>query len=610
MCAIIVILQQISCAWVRISSYITTIKQFSNTDTDGFISQFGNPNIPANYMTCSAEGSYITLNAQSQSATYMSSLSANSYSMYLITYDLKFLTCGITRILYRTVLAPIRNQQLMMRSKKQVFLKDFAIIRLQSFNLSILQQILLIFLRKCLNEKFTRICPIVSLAEYVSEANQTSVLIVFFLVLLHLRTHVHTYAQAQLWLQAYIPDQLIKYVKGVCEPYSSIDYYNQFPPFLVFIFHIINLQSNLNDKLFMIFSNQIPENIQFDGYYIYGLFINKQGLYRVLTLPTNPGSFMIAFTLDLLRFNKMPPLSSIQFLINDNYYGQLYTDDQGNLKADKLFRYYTETKQNTVFNGICYTDNLKYCHYKNHRELLVNLFYVVGDQEVVMFILGIVQSINCLRCEEKFKCAQCQGGYLKSKWGTCSQCLGSYQQKINTTHCQEDDDQTNCKNHHYIRFQIHYQRIHRPRIRSRGIPRIYPFECCWFLKGSGIYYSIWKSQQRIFEGPFIWAQAKFQRIVAIEDPHHAITISFYGVFGPNFPEDGSFIFSLDGIPQTELTSSNSTEIVIKRKQICTYNSITVQFECLGIMNLSMVLWVLLVLCYCSLIQTQLQLLFK
>lgn len=62
---IFVLLYPIRCTWVRIGSYITSVKQFSSTDTDGFISQFGNPNLPANYINCSAEGSYITLNTLS-----------------------------------------------------------------------------------------------------------------------------------------------------------------------------------------------------------------------------------------------------------------------------------------------------------------------------------------------------------------------------------------------------------------------------------------------------------------------------------------------------------------------------------------------------------------
>ena len=61
--AIFLQLYSIRCEWIIRNSLLTTVKEFSSTDTDGFISQFGDRNLPANYMTCSPEGSYITLNA-------------------------------------------------------------------------------------------------------------------------------------------------------------------------------------------------------------------------------------------------------------------------------------------------------------------------------------------------------------------------------------------------------------------------------------------------------------------------------------------------------------------------------------------------------------------
>ncbi|CAD8214267.1 unnamed protein product [Paramecium octaurelia] len=601
-CAIFVIIQQISCAWVRISSYLTTIKQFSNTDTDGFISQFGNPNIPANYMTCSAEGSYITLNAQSQSATYMNSLSANSQSMYFITYDLIFFNLwnntdfvlysigsNLKLITYDEIEKVsvskgfCNNQVAIIQSINttinSTYISGYHKFEINSLSASVSMKNLVVSALQC--HGTCRLC-------FGSKFNQCTHCFVYGTLTSENACTYSCPSTAMYFVknQGCRPTCQIsqqKYVKGVCEPYSIstflslyISYYKSTEQFK---WQIIYDFQQLNTAL--------PENRQYDGYYIYGLFINKQGLYRVLTLPTNSGSFMIAFTLDLVLFNKMPPLSSIQFLINDTYYGQLYTDDQGNLKADKLFRYYTETKQNTVFNGISYTDNLYnilYFYANISNTVIIKIIGNYSDPNAgwglrSFYVYSGYCPINCLKCEEKFKCAQCQGGYLKSKWGTCSLCLGSYQQKINTTHCQEDDDQTNYSKYiikEFIGLELDLEAYPEYTLLSAGGQN--------FLKGSGIYYSIWKSQYRIFGGPFIWAQAKFQRIVAIEDPHHAITISFFVIFGPNFPEDGSFIFSLDGIPQTILTSSNSAEIAIKHKQNHSQNSIIVQFECSGINN--------------------------
>lgn len=53
---------------------------------------------------------------------------------------------------------------------------------------------------------------------------------------------------------------------------------------------------------------------------------------------------MIAITVELILFNKMPSSSSIQFLINNTYYGQIYSDESGLVKTDKLFLYWTDNR--------------------------------------------------------------------------------------------------------------------------------------------------------------------------------------------------------------------------------------------------------------------------
>ncbi|CAD8078874.1 unnamed protein product [Paramecium primaurelia] len=599
---IFVLLYPIRCTWVRIGSYITSVKQFSSTDTDGFISQFGNPNLPANYINCSAEGSYITLNTLSQSAIHQNSLSTSSYSMYFITYDLIFFNTWNNEDFVKYSIGSYQNDIIYNNIEKVSISKGFCnnqVAIIQTINYTINSTIISGYHKFEINSLTARVSIknlIVSALQchgtcricFGSKYNQCSFCFSYGTLTSQNTCEYSCPSTAMYYVKnqgckptCHINQQ--KYVKGVCEPYpistilglyiSSSKSTEQFRWQIIYDFEQLN--------------TVLPENRQFDGFYIYGIFTNNQGIYRVLTLPSNQGTFMIAITVELVLFNIMPPLSSIQFLINDTYYGQIYSDDQGTLKTDKLFRFWTDTRSNTVFNGISYTNN-QYNTLYFYADI-TNTFVIkmIGNYSNSnagwglrsLYVYSGYCPSNCLRCEEKFNCAQCQTGYLKSKWGTCSQCLGAYQQKINTTHCQEDDDETN-----YSKYII--KEFTGLELDIETYPEYTLLNAVGqnFLKGQGIYYSIWKSQFRIFGGPFIWAQAKFSRIINIEDPHHAITISFIVIFGPNFPEDGQFIFSLDGIIQMELTSSFSVEIPIRHKQLHNQNSISIELECKGINN--------------------------
>ncbi|CAD8101520.1 unnamed protein product [Paramecium sonneborni] len=109
-----------------------------------------------------------------------------------------------------------------------------------------------------------------------------------------------------------------------------------------------------------------------------------------------------------------------------------------------------------------------------------------------------------------------------------------------------------------------------------------------FLKGSDIYYSQWQ-YYRVFGGPFVWAQAKFQRIHNIIEPHHSITIAFYIVYGPQFQSDGRFIYTIENNEPVSKSSASyfnsypdGSKFDKVYEQIEHYkNSLTIYWECFG-----------------------------
>ncbi|CAD8213859.1 unnamed protein product [Paramecium pentaurelia] len=104
-----------------------------------------------------------------------------------------------------------------------------------------------------------------------------------------------------------------------------------------------------------------------------------------------------------------------------------------------------------------------------------------------------------------------------------------------------------------------------------------------FLKGANIYYSIWNNKQRIFGGPFIWAQARFSRTFNIIDPYHSLSIAFIVVFGPQFQEDGKFLSWIDDTLIKELTKSNTSKIIFEQHQH-SLTTLKIDWECQGLNN--------------------------
>ncbi|CAD8085623.1 unnamed protein product [Paramecium sonneborni] len=170
--------------------------------------------------------------------------------------------------------------------------------------------------------------------------------------------------------------------------------------------------------------------------------------------------------------------------------------------------------------------------------------------------------------------------------GSCiGNCSSSYQ-ILNGTYCYDFDDETPYSKYliqEFVNSAFDPQQYAQYTLVSQsGIN---------FLKGSNIYYSNWQ-EIRVFGGPYVWAQAKFQRIYNIIDPHHSITIAFYILYGPSFPEDGSFIYTIDNYAlvtksKTSYFSTYSDESRLDKvyQRIShNINTLTITWECFGLNN--------------------------
>ncbi|CAD8191346.1 unnamed protein product [Paramecium pentaurelia] len=233
-------------------------------------------------------------------------------------------------------------------------------------------------------------------------------------------------------------------------------------------------------------------------------------------------------------------------MINDYYVGSIYRDESG-IQTHNLIIYSTSSiSPSLTYTSIQQLSLITYIDIPNFPFL----FSVKGNYtddtagwglQYVYVTSGYCPQY-CQLCEVSFKCKICQSGYFKYKDNTCiSKCDQPYQ-KLNGSYCQDFDDETPYSD--YLTYDFLNNTIDPYYYGSYTL--IYQ-NGTNFIKGSDIYYS-YLNNLRIFGGPYIWAQAKFQRIHDIIDPHHSITIAFYILYGPAFPSDGLFIYTIENNP--------------------------------------------------------------
>ncbi|CAK69158.1 unnamed protein product (macronuclear) [Paramecium tetraurelia] len=369
---------------------------------------------------------------------------------------------------------------------------------------------------------------------------------------------------------------------GICQNYQIYTFEQ------VNIYHVTSFEnfkwSLLYDPKHM---DTSPTILAFNEY-VYGVFKFNSGLCRFFNQIAyyQYDTQLIGIKISIIAFNEIPIECGIQFKINQTYFGSIYRNTSG-IQMHKLNLFDT-----TSYGPyMSYTSAIKY-------ELITYLdipkypfiFSAVGNFTNDNAGWGIYSvqitsgycPLYCQLCEVSFKCKTCNPGYFNYRDGSCIRRCQNPNQQLNGSYCQDYDDETP-----YSMFlvQEYINTANDPEQYSQ-----YTLICQNgknFLKGLDIYYSYWQSY-RVFGGPFVWAQAKFKRVHNILDPHHSLTIAFYILYGPTFPNDGQFIYTIENNSVYKSSSNLSSYYSDGSKYDKVYerishniNTLTIQWECYG-----------------------------
>ncbi|CAD8133190.1 unnamed protein product [Paramecium pentaurelia] len=589
---ILINLKIVRCEWIPLGVYLTAVKNYSGADTDEFITI--DRKLPQ-YINCNREGSYIVINTTQSEVQQKNQFNLNS-QMFFVTFDLIFFQHWtdqdyVNYSLGQTTQSFNYNSNQVPQQQSQFCENQLA--QYQAFNMTVnttyvngyhkfsaststgsvaIKNLIILGLRcspnckTCYGESFNQ-CSSCSNGD--SNINDCKIQCTpekpYFV------NNQGCFKQCQI-------EQSLHF-KGSCVTYPITYFVN---------LNIISYKTTSQYRWQQIYDQENLQfetlnNIAFENYYIYGIFKYNQGYQSVINLTNNQGLYLIGIKIELILFNRMPTMSSISLLINETYQAHIYNDGS-ELKFYQFNLQYENKRSYTSYSNIEYNDNYYYTLYMYSNVSSNFIIKLLGNYPKSSNAGWGIRTIQitsgqcpqyCLQCKSQFQCSVCQQNYLISKSGTCSTCNGIYQQKINNTHCQDLDDQTPYSEYlvkEFIDFSINpvtYQLY--TLLYQNGTN---------FLKGEGIFYSIWKQKYRIFGGPFIWAQAKFQRKYEITRPHYSISIIFIIIFGPTFPENGQFIFCLDNQVQFEITSIDQ-EIVVDYLFLHNNDALIVEWECKG-----------------------------
>ncbi|CAD8193965.1 unnamed protein product [Paramecium octaurelia] len=593
---ILLYLQFANCEWLQLGQYLTAVRTFSSLDTDGFIQMNGDISISSQYISCGQNGSYIVLN-QTQSNVQNNIIFYWGYQMYFVTFELIFYNAWATNdyvnYSFGSNTFSFDNNSISLPkyynwqcTNKQSFqqvlnatVNTTQVSGYHSFNISTSQgslaiKNLIITGLRC--HPYCRTCSGVSADECLQCAieGKTPPNCQQYECPIETPYLIRNQGCFKQCLIDYI-----LYFKGSCVPYPITYFMN---------LYISQNKTSLQYRWQPIQDGENPgaellNNTAFENYYFYGIFQHKQGYLSTLNLLANQGIYLIGIRIELILFNAMPVNSSISLQINETYKAHIYNIGSGE-KFDQFIVQYQVSKPNFTYSGINYNSNKYYTLYTYVNVSNNFIIKLVGNYPASSSAGWGIRSIQissgqcpqyCEKCDSQFKCSTCSLNFLISKSGICSRCLENYQKIINATHCLELDDQTPYSEYlvkEFTDLSINPETYkHYELLQSQGSN---------FFKGEGIFYSIWNQKYRMFGGPQIWAQAKFQRKYEINTPHHSVTFAFIIIFGPSFPEDGSFIFYLENQIQFEITST-SQEITFEYLYLHTANTLNVQWECKG-----------------------------
>ncbi|CAD8127677.1 unnamed protein product [Paramecium sonneborni] len=385
--------------------------------------------------------------------------------------------------------------------------------------------------------------------------------------------------------------------KNICDMYSPIyqdGFCQNYPISLIeYDYAYIRSSGNLNwSPIYDPLNIDISPTFQYAVGEFYGIFKFNSGFFYFFNKISNYtfATYLIGLEVVIKTFNDIPLNCGIQFKINNTYYGSIYKNDQGiqthKFKIYEIFNYGYQQSYSSIkdYQLITYLD----------IPQLPILFSAIGNYSDNTAGWGIYSvhitsgycSQFCLICEVSFKCKTCANGFYQFRDGSCIDgCSNSYQ-KLNGSYCQDYDDETP-----YSKYLIEEYTNEVTNPEQYAQYNLLSANGTNFLKGSDIYYSYWQSY-RVFGGPFVWAQAKFQRIHNIVNPHHSITIGFYIIYGPQFPSDGRFIYTIENNePVSKSKTNNLPSYLDGSKQDKVYerishntNTLMLTWECFGVNN--------------------------
>ncbi|CAD8188635.1 unnamed protein product [Paramecium pentaurelia] len=393
------------------------------------------------------------------------------------------------------------------------------------------------------------------------------------------------------------------YYNGFCQSYS-IEGLDQFQWFQIYDPLNVDTSPKVISDYYGIFKFNSGVQKFYESLTTYSYAIHLIGLkitiFTFNAIPLNCGiKFLImeVFKLNILlyrnqyifRFNYQSNNFQTQKPHNNTYFGSIYRNESG-IQTHNIKIYY-----NYEYGS--------FQNYQSHQMIQLITYVDVPKQPFLFSAIGNYSDntagwglykfevttgfcpSSCLLCEVSFKCKTCQVGSYKYNNNTCIYGCSQRYQKKNGTDCYDFDNETP-----FQTLQIWHTILNKYAeyilISQNGNN---------FLKGSNIYYSFlyWDYlRQRIFGGPLIWAQAKFERTHTVDDPHHSITIAFYILYGPAFPSDGQFIYQVENNSPVSKSTNNVIDSysngvkydrVYERINHDT-TTLTINWECFGLNN--------------------------
>ncbi|CAD8077810.1 unnamed protein product [Paramecium sonneborni] len=599
-------LHKANCQWTSIASYLTQKKYFVFSNdidcekySDGFVQNNGGVKTTANFLNCSEQGSYITL-TNTYSIAYYFKYQQFENQMFFVTFDL--ILFGEWNELDQVTYS--------INSKEYSWIYNNSIQKVQIANgVCNSQSAFIQTINFTINQtsikgqhqfKAISISGDASIKNFIysalichpncktcwgSQPDQCSECfqgqVQFDNTCLNKCPPERPYFVKQQGCKIICPMDQLFYINGYCEKYNRNNY-------LLLGLQEQKTKEQYNWQILYDFKDlslPIPRNFYYDTYYLLGLFKMNQGIYRVVNL-INTYKLTLIY-LQLVLFNKMPTGSSIELLINDTYFAKIYENNTV-IETDKFIIYRT-------FQTSVYSDGTQSYQYNNYYQIYLETtlsgyftLKLIGNYinsnagwaiRTIEISSGYCPS-QCKQCSEKFKCLQCNNNYYLTKWTQCTPCNNQNQILIDG-YCQDFDHSDATINSQLLVKEFVGLDIN-PETYSQYV--LNSFQGQNFLKGDQIYYSVYNNSQRIFGGPFIWAQARFSRQFNNLAAHHSFTIAFVVVFGPKFQENGKFILYIDDQFTKELNTSNGLEQKIFEKYVHNYNILKIDWECQGLQN--------------------------